>query len=88
MNRLRSNLSKDIQEIVRQIYFYQVEEDSPGVLQDLVRQVEELKKRFTNSHGLTDVFLDPIEITSEDPTDWLIMKISGEDFSKSPNSSS
>ena len=52
--RLTDNLKRDIAEIVPEVYNNEPPESSPSVLADMVKQVEELKKRMTAITSMTD----------------------------------
>ena len=59
--RLTVNLNRDIAEIVHEVYNDEPDESSLSVLADMVKQVEELKKRMTGITSMTDkavIFLE------------------------------
>ena len=57
MARLRINLDRDIPEIAPDIYNDEPEEGSPSVIGDMVRQLEDLRKRMTSVNCMTDATL-------------------------------
>ena len=80
VTRLRVNLNKDIQEIAPDIYNDEPTEDSPSVIGDMVRQVEELKKRMTAINCMTDAVVVYQRVTIVTRTEDL--DLSAEEFFK------